>query len=251
MRSSLKSVFACTAVLAVSGMALAQQGHDPKKPTTPPANTKPAAPSAAQPKGDKPAAAAPGMEEMMAAMRPGEMHKKLEPMVGNFDVVVKFWMAPGMPEQSSKGSSSNKWVYDGRFVEQSFSGEMMNMPFKGTGYTGFNTVAKQYESFWMDSMSTGMMMSSGKLSDDGKTINWSGESDDPATGKRVKIRMVTKMTDANSHTMEMYAPGPDGKEFKTMEIVYTRSGASPAKPEGAKPEAAKPAPTGNTPAPKK
>ena len=45
---------------------------------------------------------------------------------------------------------------------------------------------------------------------------------DPATRKEVDFKEVFKPIDNNFQVMEMYAPGPDGKEFKTMEIKYTR-----------------------------
>lgn len=38
----------------------------------------------------------------------------------------------------------------------------------------------------------------------------------------MKSRTVEKMVDADHWTMQMYQPGPDGKEFMGMEISYTR-----------------------------
>ena len=46
---------------------------------------------------------------------------------------------------------------------------------------------------------------------------------DPMTGSLVKTRSVTKVVDADHISFEMYAPGPDGKEAKMMEIVATRT----------------------------
>jgi hypothetical protein len=37
------------------------------------------------------------------------------------------------------------------------------------------------------------------------------------------MRFVEKFVDADRWTVEMFMPGPDGKEFKSMEIVYTRA----------------------------
>jgi hypothetical protein len=45
---------------------------------------------------------------------------------------------------------------------------------------------------------------------------------DPVTKKPTKLRMNTKMTSPTSEVFEMYAPGPDGKEMKMMEITYTK-----------------------------
>jgi hypothetical protein len=34
--------------------------------------------------------------------------------------------------------------------------------------------------------------------------------------------MQTTITSNDSHTLEMWGPGPHGKEMKWMELVYTR-----------------------------
>jgi hypothetical protein len=34
--------------------------------------------------------------------------------------------------------------------------------------------------------------------------------------------MKSRWTDANTEVFEMHAPGPDGKEFKMMEITYKK-----------------------------
>ncbi len=31
-----------------------------------------------------------------------------------------------------------------------------------------------------------------------------------------------KMVSPDQHVLEMYQPGPDGKEYKSMEVTYTR-----------------------------
>jgi len=45
---------------------------------------------------------------------------------------------------------------------------------------------------------------------------------DPMTGKDTKVKMVSRITDKNNRVLESYIIGDDGKEFKTMEIKYTR-----------------------------
>jgi len=36
------------------------------------------------------------------------------------------------------------------------------------------------------------------------------------------MRHIMKVIDDNNHVYEMYCPGPDGKEFKTMEIKMSK-----------------------------
>jgi hypothetical protein len=55
-----------------------------------------------------------------------------------------------------------------------------------------------------------------------KTISPTGKMVDPMSGKEVTVRETLKVIDDNTQVMEMFAPGPDGKEYKRMEIKMTR-----------------------------
>jgi hypothetical protein len=162
------------------------------------------------------------MEAMMKAMTPGDAHKLLGGMVGNWDVKVTSWWKPGDEPMVSKGSATNTWVMGGRAVEQRFSGEFMGAPFTGLGYTGYDNVKKTYWSTWMDSMSTGVMNSTGSTADNGKTWKFSAMMPDPMSGKDAPIEEKITIADADHHMLEMWSPGPDGKMFKMMQIDYTR-----------------------------
>jgi len=97
----------------------------------------------------------------------------------------------------------------------------MGMPFEGIGYTGYDNIKKQYVGTWMDTVSTAVMMSSGK-GGSGNTYEFSSSMDDPMTGKPSPITEKVIFTDADHHTMEMWGAGPDGKVMKMMEIAYSR-----------------------------
>jgi hypothetical protein len=162
------------------------------------------------------------MDAMMKAMTPGDAHKLLDGMAGTWDAKVSMWMDPSQPPQVSTGVSENSWVLGNRELMQKFSGNFMGMPFSGVGYTGYDNVKKQYWGTWMDSMSTGMMMSIGNTADNGKTWKFTSSMPDPMTGKDAPIDEKVTVIDKDHHTMEMWSPGPDGKMFKMMEIEYTR-----------------------------
>ena len=161
------------------------------------------------------------MEAWMKASTPGDAHKKLDGMVGTWDVTVKSWMAPGQPPAESTGTAVNQWVLGNRWMEEKFTGSFMGMPFQGIGYTGYDNIKKQYVGTWMDNMSTAVMVSSGK-GGSGNTYEFTSSMDDPMTGKPAMITEKVTFTDADHHTMEMWGPGPDGKVYKSMEISYSR-----------------------------
>jgi hypothetical protein len=161
------------------------------------------------------------MEAMMKAGAPGEEHKKLSNLTGKWNAKVTMWMDPAAPPQVSRGTSTNKWILGGRWVQQTFSGKFMGRPFSGIGYTGYDNIKKQYVSTWMDDMSTAVMVSMGSASDD-KTYEFSSTVDDPMTGKPAEVKVKTTVVDDDHHVMEMWGPAPDGKMYKMMEITYSR-----------------------------
>jgi hypothetical protein len=160
------------------------------------------------------------MEMMEKLATPGEMHGKLEPMVGTFDVEATFWMAPGTEPMSSKGKSRNEWILGGRYVAQNYEGAFMGQSFNGLGMTGYDNYKKQYFGTWIDSMSTTMMMTTGQL--EGNTFTFTGKMDEPMSGAVMDVTEKIVVHDDDHHVLEMWMPGPDGKMFKNMEIHYRR-----------------------------
>lgn len=162
------------------------------------------------------------MDAWMKFATPAEGHKALQGMVGTWDAEVTSWMEPGQPPVMSKGTSENRMVLGGRWVESRFTSEMMGMPFEGLGFTGYDNYKKKYIGTWMDNMSTAVMVSEGFYDAAGKVMTSTSTMDDFMTGKPSKIRMVTTIVDPDQHRFEMFGPDPSGKEVKQMEIRYKR-----------------------------
>jgi hypothetical protein len=179
----------------------------------------------AQQQGEKPKMTAEqqaAMEAWMKVATPGEGHKLLEPMVGSWNVETTMWEKPGNPPEKGAGVAEDSWVLGGRFVKEEFQGEFGGMKFQGLGYTGYDNYKKKYVGTWMDTMGTMMMTMIGTVDASGKVFTATSTIDDIMTGKPMTVRMVTRIVDANKHVMEMFGPDPSGKEFKMMELVYTR-----------------------------
>ena len=199
---------ACALILSALAAATLATAEETKKPADKPA---------AAPMDDKAM-----MDAWMKVATPGDAHKRLDPVVGTWDAKIMMWMAPGAPPQESTGISENKWVLGGRFVEQRYEGTFMGQPFSGVGYTGYDNYKKKYIGTWMDTMGTMMMVSQGTSDATGKTFSMTSTMDDIMTGKPATVKSDLKIVDADHHVMEMWAPDPAGKQFKTMEIHYTK-----------------------------
>ena len=159
------------------------------------------------------------MAEMMKFAAPSEAHEGLKKMVGTWKAVTKSWFAPGDPVVS-EGVSENRAILGGRFIESEYKGSMFGQPFEGFGLTGYDNRKQIYNSFWIDNYTTSMMLASGKMDDEKKTLTFSASMDGP-DGKPMETRMVTKIVDDNTHVFSMYGMA-QGKEQLMMEITYTR-----------------------------
>jgi hypothetical protein len=163
------------------------------------------------------------MEAMMKLASPGEIHKQLGKMAGDWTFSNKMWMAPGQPPMESAGTMHAEAILGGRYIQSAWKGSVMGQPFEGQGTEGYDNISKQYVSSWVDNMGTGIMHSVGTCEDGGKKCTVVGESSDPMSGGKVTMKSVLTWIDDNSFKNEMYGKDPaSGQEMKMMEIVVTR-----------------------------
>lgn len=221
MARRLTAALAAAATLTAS-FALAAAG-DQAGDKTGKAKTPAAPPSASDlPPGMDPA----DMQAYMEAGTPGPMHAHLMKSVGTWEGKTSSWPAPDAPAMTGTCTSTVSALMDGKFIQTEVKGEFPGMgPFNGLGINGYDNVSRTFQSTWIDNMGTGMMQGTGKLSEDGKTLTWSMNFYCPITKKACVMREVDTFPDANTMKLEMFGPHPKtGKEFKMMEIVFTRTG---------------------------
>jgi hypothetical protein len=221
-----------TALFAAATVSFAQE--KPKDATSA------AMPVAAQPADAKVSAAQPSaddMNKMMAQMmelsKLNENHKLLASLDGTWNCNVKMWMDGDTSKKPnvSKSTAVRKSIMDGRYFTMDVTGKMQmpgadgkpkEVSFKGMAVDGYDNVKKKFISTWSDNMGTGIMMSEGDYDAATKTLTYTGEFE-MMPGMKQKIREVMKITDKDHMDFEYYEDR-GGKEMKTMEIAYTRSG---------------------------
>ncbi len=164
------------------------------------------------------------MAEMMRkyeeAARPGEFHEKLKSLAGQWQVTAEFAGPDGT--MTSRGQATNEMVLGDRFLKQEFNGEMMGRQFEGIGYTGYDNTGRQYQSVWLDSMSSAMFMTEGEVDEGGNVISFTGESMCPLTNQMKRFRHVLRIEGDDHYLFEMYEPGENGEMTKTTTMTYTR-----------------------------
>lgn len=173
----------------------------------------------------KPAAAsAPAASPEMPMATPGKHHELLKQFAGNWNAVVKETTPDGKTRES-KGTCTNTLIFGGRYVQMSFKVEPQGgqPAYEGGGVMGYSNADKRFESTWYDTMSTGITMMTGSFDETGKVVTLSGDSINPMTGEKMKMRDVTRIVDKDTHTQEMSIDVGEGKFMTIMSITYTRA----------------------------
>jgi hypothetical protein len=153
---------------------------------------------------------------------PGPEHKVLDRMAGAWDTVTRYWPAPSAEAVEAKGTSRRKWILDGRFLMEELDGGNLVLPFSGVGLYGYDAFEQKHTSAWVDTMNTSILANLGIYDRTNDVVNFTGQYKDPWTGTRKKERGVTRFLSRDKHTLEIFVAEPDGKEFKMLEITYTR-----------------------------
>ena len=161
------------------------------------------------------------MKAWMSYMTPGDVHKMIAKDDGEWAEEITLWMAPDAPPTKSTASVINKMILGGRYQESRHTGNFMGMPFEGVSLLGYDNAKKIFVSSWIDNMGTGIMNMQGKWDEKTKTITFTGTTTDPASGKDLPVRETFTYIDNNKQKMEMFMTH-EGKEYKSMEIVFTR-----------------------------
>ena len=152
---------------------------------------------------------------------PGEQHKQLASLAGSWTTKTKEWMEPDKSPVETTGSAEMKMLLGRRFLQQELTGQMMQKPFSGIVITAYDNLLKRYVMTWMSTMGTGIFMMEGTLDSDGKTITLEGQHAEVGGGY-MKHRAIWKIVDNNTQTFDMYGVHHGGKEWKMMEMTYSR-----------------------------
>jgi hypothetical protein len=153
---------------------------------------------------------------------PSEEHQRLAESVGTWSVKGKLFAAPGAPPVEYEGTAERKMILGGRYVSESFHCSIMGMPFEGLLVMGYDKLAGEYFSFWLDNMSTWAMTSTGTVDENGNE-EMVGIGRDLITPEGRPIRSTITTNPDGTLTWHMYDSRPGVGEYVAMELVYTRT----------------------------
>jgi multimeric flavodoxin WrbA len=167
------------------------------------------------------------MDQMMKYGTPGKEHELLKKYVGAWDVSISTWKDAMSKPETSKGTMKSMLILGGLYVKCEFQGMMMGgQNTQGLEIIGYDLFKKMYTTFWIDNMSSEFMITTGMMDMAGQVLTETGEYPDAMNdGKTMrKFRNVTTFLADGKYKFEMFMAMPDGKEMKSMELVFTRKG---------------------------
>ena len=153
--------------------------------------------------------------------QPTKQHKMLAMQVGTWDAKMEYLDFETGKPTTSKGVSIRKMPLGSFWLIDNFQADMMGMPFKGMGITGYDPEKKKLVGTWIDSMTPSLMVIEGNFDGEGKVMTMSGMGVG-MDGKPAKTTMKTTVHGKDKHVFEMFSSMPDGKDMKLMTITYTR-----------------------------
>lgn len=121
------------------------------------------------------------------------------------------------------GDQSHSFQLGGLYLFEDYTGDPSPGPFPafvGKGYWGYNTTSKKYEGFWIDNASTMMQLEKGDVDASGEIWTMVSSFQHTDSGQRMSKRSVIRLIDGDHNDMTMYMSGPDGNEFRSMEIMF-------------------------------
>ena len=147
-------------------------------------------------------------------------HARLIAMCGTWDVELTFWLQPGRPGVTTRGTSTIRPLFDGLFVEEKIEGLLNGAPFTTLAWTGFNSSTKQYEATRIASTNTIRIAEAGRYDEAAKQFELTAEY--PMAGQTWRQRTVIQPLSADSMTASSYLSFGSVAEWKGVEIKYTR-----------------------------
>lgn len=150
----------------------------------------------------------------------GPEHDRLRTLCGTWDVELTFWLKPGGAGLTSKGISTIRPLFDGRFIEEKIEGTLNGTPFTTLAWTGYNTSTHQYEATRIASTNTIRIAEAGTF--DEQRNQFELKADYALEGQTWHQRTVIQSTSADAMVATSFLSFGSVPEWKSVEIKYTR-----------------------------
>ena len=159
---------------------------------------------------------------------PGDNHRWLEPLVGQWQVEMRVFFAPGQaPLVSKELTATRSWILGGRYLREELSGVFAGNPSNRIATLGFNNLDERWELSTIDTFEPGMMAYASTSRGTASRFELRGESTEAgmgavATGRKRDLRFEFEVVDGNKNMQKIYLKYPGQPEMLFVEQIFTR-----------------------------
>lgn len=163
------------------------------------------------------------MARWMETMKPGAAHERLKELLGNYEITMRMWMAPGQPPMETVGSSQVTWFAEGKWLQENWSMEMMGQATKGMSILGYDNFKERYVGTKVDSMQTCITGAFGHFDASGDNLILWGTIDEPMTPEQDKqVKYVYRGFGQDKFVLEVHDMMIGESNTKVLEFEYRR-----------------------------
>jgi hypothetical protein len=173
--------------------------------------------------------------EMVRNGQPGPMHRRLDALVGDWNVDMTFYIAGGTeakPLFAPGLTCRREWITEtgNRHMRDITQGTFGGNPYYRLGILSYSTMDQRYEWNTVDALNSNMMTykgAKGSARADGDIVMTGEFTDqgvlgDSYAGKTVGQRTVIKIESPNRHVFDVYFTPPGEKERLAAHAIYIR-----------------------------
>ena len=176
---------------------------------------------AQEPQGPEPVA--PNKDVLLKQLAtPGEHHKELDILAGNWKLGVKWRAAPDDKWSESQGSAEYQWILGRRFLQESLEYDMGDDSLEWLGVYGYDNYQRKFTAVWVDNMGTNTEFATAVGGPQRGGFIFEGQQDDPLTGGKRKFRWIITIVSKDRLRFDSFDESPTGKFFKNTEVTATR-----------------------------
>lgn len=166
------------------------------------------------------------MAAYMEMAKPGPEHDRLAALEGQWTQTVRIWMEPGAEPMEFAGTSDNRMILEGRFLEcHGVSGDGP-MRTETLHIVGFDRRMEHYTVTGYDTWGTYSVFARGPFHADLDRAIMSGTDYDPILDQQQEYEMHLRFIDDDSYGWEVVftdsAHTGGGEPFRMVEVIYSR-----------------------------
>ncbi len=157
---------------------------------------------------------------------PGEMHERLSPLIGEWNIEMRIYSGPSAePFVSTDLTATREWILGGRYVQEMLTGTVGGNPSERLAIIGYNNLDQRFELATFDTFEPGFMVYQGEIGDTSAMLDMVGESTEAGmgpepTGRMRTIRYEIEITDTGS-VERIFVRYPGEEEYLFVEQIFT------------------------------